>query len=250
MSCGCAVRPLPRCLLGSSSSLPQPGRACRAKAAAAQSRCPIFVKKHVWDQNQQVLKALAPGAAVHSADQPEEVSGIAAATTLRWVALYPRHMGCRPPAAATCAPTLPGLAGQGDAAQAWCSCFTFQQCLLAGGCRTCRGSRFGAVWCGPADARGARRAEDPEPLKLLKRQLAVAIGEEDYRQAARLRDHPYMALHLEAMRMRLAGRPQARPCGRASVLWEMNPLPVKQAVSSRASSKRDEHRGAPVQSQD
>ena len=56
---------------------------------------------------------------------------------------------------------------------------------------------------------GLRRAEDPEPLKLLKRQLAVAIGEEDYRQAARLRDHPYMALHLEALRMRRAGRPQA-----------------------------------------
>ena len=48
-----------------------------------QSRCPMYVKKHVWDQNQQVLKALAPGAAVHSVEQPEELSGIAAATTLR-----------------------------------------------------------------------------------------------------------------------------------------------------------------------
>lgn len=33
---------------------------------------------------------------------------------------------------------------------------------------------------------------DPEPLKLLKRKMKVAIGEEDYRLAAELRDHPYM----------------------------------------------------------
>lgn len=57
----------------------------------------------------------------------------------------------------------------------------------------------------------AHRQDDPEPLKLLKRKMAVAIGEEDYQQAACIRDHPYMALHLESLRLRMAGRPQVLP---------------------------------------
>ena len=39
------------------------------------------------------------------------------------------------------------------------------------------------------------RAEDPEAIKLLKRELAIAVGEEDYRAAIRIRDHPYMQLY-------------------------------------------------------
>lgn len=36
---------------------------------------------------------------------------------------------------------------------------------------------------------------DPEPIKRLKRELDVAISEEDYRSAARIRDHPFMKLY-------------------------------------------------------
>jgi len=38
------------------------------------------------------------------------------------------------------------------------------------------------------------RVQDPEPVKLLKRELGVAIAEEDYATAARLRDHPFMQI--------------------------------------------------------
>lgn len=41
------------------------------------------------------------------------------------------------------------------------------------------------------------RNDDPDPLKLLKRKLAIAIVEEDYQQAITLRDHPYMQMHWE-----------------------------------------------------
>lgn len=41
----------------------------------------------------------------------------------------------------------------------------------------------------------AFRPEDPEAIKLLKRQLHVAISEEDYGLAARLRDHPWMRIY-------------------------------------------------------
>lgn len=43
-----------------------------------------------------------------------------------------------------------------------------------------------------------RRAEDPEPIKLLKRKLQVALSEEDYRTAVSIRDHPYLDLHRKA----------------------------------------------------
>jgi hypothetical protein len=36
---------------------------------------------------------------------------------------------------------------------------------------------------------------DPEPIKRLKRELRVAVAEEDYAAAARVRDHPFMRLY-------------------------------------------------------
>lgn len=36
---------------------------------------------------------------------------------------------------------------------------------------------------------------DPEPIKRLKRELGVAITEEDYQAAARIRDHPFMKMY-------------------------------------------------------
>lgn len=41
------------------------------------------------------------------------------------------------------------------------------------------------------------RIDDPDPLKLLKRKLAIAIAEENYGLAASVRDHPYMVLHVQ-----------------------------------------------------
>lgn len=46
---------------------------------------------------------------------------------------------------------------------------------------------------------------DPEPIKRLKRELAVALQEEDYDQAARLRDHEYLSLYLQAVKAGEAG---------------------------------------------
>lgn len=38
---------------------------------------------------------------------------------------------------------------------------------------------------------------DPEPIKRLKRELQVALAEEDYAAAIRIRDHPFMVLYSE-----------------------------------------------------
>lgn len=51
-----------------------------------------------------------------------------------------------------------------------------------------------------------RRQDDPEPVKRLKREMAVALSEEDYSSAARIRDHPFMKLAVQIMEERLAGR--------------------------------------------
>jgi len=41
------------------------------------------------------------------------------------------------------------------------------------------------------------KTEDPEPIKRLKRELQVALAEEDYGSAIRIRDHPFMILYTE-----------------------------------------------------
>ena len=51
-----------------------------------------------------------------------------------------------------------------------------------------------------------RRQDDPEPVKRLKREMAVALSEEDYSSAARIRDHPFMKLAVQIIQERLAGR--------------------------------------------
>lgn len=49
------------------------------------------------------------------------------------------------------------------------------------------------------------RPDDPDAIKLLKRELAVAVREEDYRAAARIRDHPYMVLYRRMAALRSEG---------------------------------------------
>jgi len=48
--------------------------------------------------------------------------------------------------------------------------------------------------------------EDPEPIKRLKRELQVALAEEDYGAAIRIRDHPFMVLYTEIETMVEAGK--------------------------------------------
>lgn len=50
------------------------------------------------------------------------------------------------------------------------------------------------------------RQDDPEPVKRLKREMEVALSEEDYSAAARIRDHPFMKLAMQIVEERLAGR--------------------------------------------
>lgn len=50
------------------------------------------------------------------------------------------------------------------------------------------------------------REDDPEPVKRLKREMAVALSEEDYVSAARIRDHPFMKLAVQIIQEKLAGR--------------------------------------------
>ena len=43
-------------------------------------------------------------------------------------------------------------------------------------------------------------------MKRLKREMAVALAEEDYVSAARIRDHPFMKLAVQIVQEKLAGR--------------------------------------------
>jgi hypothetical protein len=48
-------------------------------------------------------------------------------------------------------------------------------------------------WCGFSYlTKALPRPSDPEVIKLLKRELKVAVGEEDYSMAVSIRDHPWM----------------------------------------------------------
>ena len=61
------------------------------------------------------------------------------------------------------------------------------------------------------------RPGDAEPIKRLKREMSVALSEEDYATAARIRDHPYIQLYLsinEALRKKDV---EVRMCGMSGV---------------------------------
>lgn len=63
---------------------------------------------------------------------------------------------------------------------------------------TAPGVRFG-------DPMVAIKDSDPEPIKRLKRELGVAVRDEDYSQAARIRDHPYMRQYRRIVAQREEG---------------------------------------------
>lgn len=50
------------------------------------------------------------------------------------------------------------------------------------------------------------RKDDPEPVKRLKREMQVALAEEDYSAAARIRDHPFMKLAVQIVEQQIAGQ--------------------------------------------
>lgn len=50
------------------------------------------------------------------------------------------------------------------------------------------------------------RTNDPDPIKRLKREMEVALQEEDYGTAARIRDHPFMQLHMDILRAHKEGK--------------------------------------------
>ncbi|KXZ56750.1 hypothetical protein GPECTOR_1g676 [Gonium pectorale] len=52
------------------------------------------------------------------------------------------------------------------------------------------------------------KPDDFEAIKLLKRELAIAVQEEDYAAAIRLRDHPYMQLYRRMEAFDYVGRTQ------------------------------------------
>lgn len=57
------------------------------------------------------------------------------------------------------------------------------------------------------------RKNDPDQIKRLKREMEVALSEEDYDTAVRIRDHPFMKLHLGIVRAQQEGNHQVRLCG-------------------------------------
>ncbi|KAK9863449.1 hypothetical protein WJX84_004880 [Apatococcus fuscideae] len=61
------------------------------------------------------------------------------------------------------------------------------------------------------DANTYIRWDDPEPVKRLKREMQVALNEEDYIAAVRIRDHPFMKLHREIQMLRRAGQQDRLP---------------------------------------
>lgn len=56
---------------------------------------------------------------------------------------------------------------------------------------------YGLLYC---------RKDDPDPVKRLKREMQVALAEEDYSSAARIRDHPFMKLAVRIVEEQVAGR--------------------------------------------
>ncbi len=52
------------------------------------------------------------------------------------------------------------------------------------------------------------RTNDPDPIKRLKREMEVALSEEDYVTAVRIRDHPFMKLHLDIVKAQREGNHQ------------------------------------------
>ena len=67
---------------------------------------------------------------------------------------------------------------------------------------------------------------DPEPLKLLKMELRVALSEENYSVAAQIRDHPFMKLHLAAATAREEGDVEAARKYERQLLFDISKIEI------------------------
>ncbi|KAK9845216.1 hypothetical protein WJX81_000350 [Elliptochloris bilobata] len=74
------------------------------------------------------------------------------------------------------------------------------------------------------------RGDEPEPIKRLKREMAVALQEEDYVTAARLRDHPFLQTHMRILQLLREGRGEAA----SAMELELTRLIDAQQTSDRA----------------
>lgn len=133
---------------------------------ALKSGCPFFVAKKVWDANSASLKEMARS----ESDPP--------------AAADPRSQAEQRRRGAAQAGGGVGLAGLG---LSW-------EAEAAGGDPD-----------SPFALMTTLRRDDPEPLTLLKMELRVALRSEDYEAAARIRDHPYMRLHVAMVSALRAG---------------------------------------------
>eukprot|EP00197_Chlamydomonas_leiostraca_P002202 CAMPEP_0202858110 /NCGR_PEP_ID=MMETSP1391-20130828/780_1 /ASSEMBLY_ACC=CAM_ASM_000867 /TAXON_ID=1034604 /ORGANISM="Chlamydomonas leiostraca, Strain SAG 11-49" /LENGTH=296 /DNA_ID=CAMNT_0049536993 /DNA_START=366 /DNA_END=1256 /DNA_ORIENTATION=+ len=149
-----------------------------------KSSCPFYVHRRVWDVAALPIRA-------------SSVYKLVAASTFRASASPP------PPPGAPGAPPSPGASptystfssGTGAAPGSGSGPRTESEAAV----------RPGAPAPLPEDYL-LLRPDDPPAIKLLKREMRVAISEEDYAACARLRDHAWMMQYRRMHDLRLAGR--------------------------------------------
>ncbi|GAB4822430.1 hypothetical protein N2152v2_009476 [Parachlorella kessleri] len=144
---------------------------------ALKAKCPLFVNKEVWAENATSLKEIRGdaqgGPPTDILQSPEGAEGAGAAERRRggW-----RSKSVSPGRGSRAGPP-PGAGGAQEAAAEEASALM---------------TRI--------------RPTDPEPLKRLKMEMRVALKEEDYGAAARIRDHPFMRMHIRILDHLKAGR--------------------------------------------
>ena len=163
-----------------------------------QAHAPMYINKHVWDESKTHVKYVANPAdgeraaallkvLTGSEELPERpLSGKEALVTPRSATVAPRR--CLSGWRSVVAGVL--LLDGSEDGQAQPACQRTWPANIAAlsrqSCRCCR-------------------KEDPEPVKRLKREMAVALAEEDYDAAARIRDHPFMVKAMEVLKYRQLG---------------------------------------------
>jgi bifunctional DNase/RNase len=85
----------------------------------------------------------------------------------------------------------------------------------------------------PLSAMTTVRQSDPEPLKRLKMELTVALHEEDFHSAARIRDHPFMGLHVAALTARRQGDVEAAAKYERELLHQIRRVDEEASLANR-----------------
>ena len=74
--------------------------------------------------------------------------------------------------------------------------------------------------------------EDPTVIRLLKRELSVALDEEDYQTASQIRDHPLMILYMEMIHHSQKGEEEKAQELKAQLIKSVLDLEDKEAALS------------------